>query len=182
MYSFLLFVDELHNYLQFLLPVLVYSLLFHTPKIIRFLVTIVWVFLQALIVIRFNAVSDIQTIIVITIYLILPILFLEIVLVGYNKYFEADGKTEKTQYIISLISCSVLILFFATQILTNGCILIHLQNWLASQYTNLTTWKSTTLFGSPVLGYNLVFVSYCIAVVCLGIYLYWLVKGLKKLS
>jgi hypothetical protein len=186
MYSFLLFLDELHHYLQFLLPFLVYSLLLPSSKFIRYCLTGLWLITQTIVIISVNEAYQIGIQGRVVMYLILPIIIFHILEYILAKLLSKQSGDKsfviKPRLFIAITSCSILIVFFGTQILTNGCILIHIQNILAARFTSLIYWQNTYLFGSQVFGYNLVLGVYIAILSCLLYYFYWLANLINKLN
>jgi len=157
-------VDEIHNYLQFLLPTLVFLSLNFIYKS-RSISTIGFGFSSlVLIVIAYFSSGqnfDLWLFIKIAVALFLPLLL----------WFVAFKTSSKLATVLEYLAIISLFLFFLTQVIFGGCVIHTFQNYAATKYLRLDIWQPVRLFGSQVFNPIFVFILYLVLSLFLGYFL-----------
>lgn len=165
-YSILTFLDLLHNYLQYFLPLalaIYFSAVFKSPNFTQlYSVFAAGLILISLLVNGFG------------IYILL--VFLGLVAIFY--LYEFASKLQNFSRFLDGFILSSFYLFLLAQLILGGCLLTYLQNWLAEEFLNLPEWSKLYLFGSGVLPIIVVKLVYSVLILFLPLALVF--KALKK--
>lgn len=171
-WNFLILIDNGHNYLQLLLPTMIFlslNLLFKNNHIAIFFFVINLIFL---LFINLNNSIGFLEIIKILQLAILP-LFIWFLCLKINS---------KLSDLIQYFALFSLWIFFVTQAIFNGCVIHFLQNWLAQKYLRIEFWHPILPFGSEIFKPELLRFIYAIFSLAIPVIIYNRLDSFKKLS
>jgi len=162
-------VDEIHNYLQFLLPSLIFLTLITIQKSKYIAILGYLISGSFLLVIGLNKIESLNFI------QILQILLLILLPLGF--YFLGKNLNPNLGKFLEYLGAFSLFCFFATQVIFGGCIIHYYQNILARKHLSIEIWHPVKLFGSEIISSPFLYFLYSFLTIIIFIKLYLQLKS-----
>lgn len=151
-WNLLVTIDNVHNYLQFLLPTLIFLTLslFFKSRMIAILGFVISSILLLLIVLNNLQLPDLILILKTLLLILSPLVFYLIT----NQLHASFGN------LLEYVAVFSLMIFFVTQVTYGVCIIHYYQNILAKEHLSLEIWHPVRLFGSEFISSNFLLFLY----------------------